>query len=186
MLALRVDVARLSAIWTAAIHSPSTSVAPPEPSFTQTFYATANIANEEAEKELSRVIHKQDFTSMQILGQFNLGFIITRRLVKDDHGRYSADDLFIVDQHAADEKYNFETLQQTTKIETQKLFKPRTLELTAVDELVAMENEDVLRSNGFEVLFNKDAPPGTGERIKLVALPVSKSTTFDMEGPYSS
>lgn len=31
------------------------------------------------------------------------------------------DDLFIIDQHAADEKYNFETLQATTRIDSQRL-----------------------------------------------------------------
>lgn len=48
---------------------------------------------------------------MSIIGQFNLGFIITKLDA----------DLFIVDQHATDEKYNFETLQKTTKILSQKL-----------------------------------------------------------------
>lgn len=48
---------------------------------------------------------------MSIVGQFNLGFIITKLDA----------DLFIVDQHATDEKYNFETLQKTTKITSQKL-----------------------------------------------------------------
>lgn len=48
---------------------------------------------------------------MQIIGQFNLGFIITKL----------GNDLFIVDQHATDEKYNFETLQRTTSIKGQKL-----------------------------------------------------------------
>ena len=37
---------------------------------------------------------------LQIVGQFNLGFIVARL------GR----DLYIIDQHAADEKYNFERL----------------------------------------------------------------------------
>lgn len=48
---------------------------------------------------------------MSIIGQFNLGFIVTKLEA----------DLFIVDQHASDEKYNFETLQKTTKITSQKL-----------------------------------------------------------------
>lgn len=47
----------------------------------------------------------------QVIGQFNLGFIISK------HDQ----DVFIIDQHAADEKYNFETLQQTTVINTQRL-----------------------------------------------------------------
>lgn len=48
---------------------------------------------------------------MEIIGQFNLGFIIAKL----------DSDLFIIDQHATDEKYNFETLQQTTVISNQKL-----------------------------------------------------------------
>lgn len=48
---------------------------------------------------------------MVVHGQFNLGFIIAS-LGKD---------LFIIDQHATDEKYNFETLQKTTKVQSQKL-----------------------------------------------------------------
>lgn len=77
----------------------------------------SNAENDDAADVLSRTIEKTDFGEMDILGQFNLGFIIARRR-KD-----GADDLFIVDQHAADEKYNFETLQQTTKINSQKLFR---------------------------------------------------------------
>lgn len=38
--------------------------------------------------------------SMQVIGQFNLGFIVCRL----------GEDLYIIDQHAADEKYNFERL----------------------------------------------------------------------------
>lgn len=48
---------------------------------------------------------------MEVVGQFNLGFIIAR--LKSD--------LFIVDQHASDEKYNFEMLQKTTTISNQRL-----------------------------------------------------------------
>jgi DNA mismatch repair ATPase MutL len=57
-----------------------------------------------AESELERVFRKQDFRRMQIHGQFNLGFILATV------GR----DLFIVDQHAADEKFNFERLRANT------------------------------------------------------------------------
>jgi len=76
------------------------------------------------------VIEKQDFATMDVIGQFNLGFIVARRrkTVAAGNGQIGLadavmDDLFIVDQHAADEKYNFETLQQTTIIKSQKLFR---------------------------------------------------------------
>lgn len=50
---------------------------------------------------------------MKIIGQFNLGFIITKL----------GSNLFIVDQHATDEKYNYEELHQKTKLQVQRLIK---------------------------------------------------------------
>lgn len=50
---------------------------------------------------------------MDVVGQFNKGFIITRL----------RGDLFIVDQHASDEKYNFERLQKEARIQSQLLIK---------------------------------------------------------------
>lgn len=82
--------------------------------------AEAGISNRDthsAEEALARVISKDDFGSMEILGQFNKGFIIAR-LRKN-----GMDDLFCVDQHASDEKFNFETLQRTTHIRAQALIK---------------------------------------------------------------
>ena len=35
------------------------------------------------------------------------------------NGQACAPDLFVVDQHAADEKFNFETLQAKTRLESQ-------------------------------------------------------------------
>ncbi|KAF9028867.1 MutL C terminal dimerization domain-containing protein, partial [Rhodocollybia butyracea] len=140
-----------------------------------------------SEVALSRVISKEDFGEMEVLGQFNLGFIIVRRRKRGGapeedttEAPQDLDDLFIVDQHAADEKYNFETLQQTTSIKSQKLFKPRTLELTASDELIALENMDILRLNGFELGIIGAKQNRANRKLNLVAQPVSKSTVFDM------
>ncbi|KAJ1028430.1 hypothetical protein NDA16_001597 [Ustilago loliicola] len=138
----------------------------------------AGVTNQDVdhvEQALSRVIHKQDFTAMEVVGQFNLGFIIARRRTISDE----MDDLFIVDQHASDEKYNFETLQLTTTIRSQKLISPRSLELSASDELVAIEHQDTLLANGFEIAVSETGLPGT--RVKLVAQPISKSTVFGVK-----
>jgi DNA mismatch repair protein PMS2 len=54
------------------------------------------------------------------------------------------------------------------------------LELTAADELVALENMGVLQQNGFEVALEGDQP--AGRRLKLVAQPVSKNTEFGVQG----
>ncbi|KAJ1301353.1 hypothetical protein OPQ81_003752 [Rhizoctonia solani] len=133
-----------------------------------------------AEQQLSRVIQKQDFLCMDILGQFNLGFIIVRLRKKAPDGGL-LDDLFIVDQHAADEKFNFERLQRTTKIQSQRLIKPKVLELSIVDELTVIDNIDILAKNGFVIQVDKEAAEDERPKVRLVAQPMSKDTMFDMK-----
>ncbi|XP_076856361.1 mismatch repair endonuclease PMS2 [Brachyhypopomus gauderio] len=122
--------------------------------------------NQSAENELKKEISKNMFKQMEIIGQFNLGFIITK--LKSD--------LFMIDQHATDEKYNFEMLQQHTTLNGQRLIAPQSLNLTAVSETILIENIDIFKKNGFEFLIDEDAP--VMERVKLVSLPTSKNWTF--------
>ncbi|XP_029311677.1 LOW QUALITY PROTEIN: mismatch repair endonuclease PMS2 [Cottoperca gobio] len=122
--------------------------------------------NQSAEEELKKEISKDMFKEMEIIGQFNLGFIITKL----------NSDVFMIDQHASDEKYNFEMLQQHTVLQGQKLIVPQKLHLTAVSENVLMENIEIFRKNGFEFLVDEDAQ--VMERVKLVSLPTSKNWTF--------
>ncbi|XP_029953214.1 mismatch repair endonuclease PMS2 [Salarias fasciatus] len=122
--------------------------------------------NQSAEEELKKEISKDMFKEMEIIGQFNLGFIITKL----------NSDIFMIDQHASDEKYNFEMLQQHTAIQGQKLIAPQKLGLTAVSENVLIENIEIFRKNGFEFLIDEDAQ--VMERVRLVSLPTSKNWTF--------
>lgn len=124
------------------------------------------------ESTLSRSIDKIDFDLMEIIGQFNLGFILARRRKLESE----EDDLFIIDQHAADEKYNFEILQSDTILQSQTLIRPRTLELPSSVEMVAAQHIETLASHGFVVKVNAEAMPGA--RVELYALPISKNTTF--------
>uniref|UniRef100_A0A914WXW6 Uncharacterized protein n=1 Tax=Plectus sambesii TaxID=2011161 RepID=A0A914WXW6_9BILA len=123
-----------------------------------------------AEAELTRYFLKSDFERMDVIGQFNRGFILARL----------HDDLFIIDQHASDEKYNFETLQRNARIKTQKLFQPLALELGAIQEIVVQDNVEIFKRNGFEFLFDSNADPG--QRVKLTAVPAINDWTFDKNG----
>jgi len=125
--------------------------------------------NGSAEEELNKQIKKTDFARMEIFGQFNLGFLIVG-LGKD---------LFIVDQHATDEKYNFETLQRTTHIRPQKMVVAQGLELTAGDEATLIDHLEVFEKNGFK--FEVDLEALAGRRVKLVAVPTSKNWVFGKE-----
>ncbi|XP_070011979.1 DNA mismatch repair protein PMS1-like isoform X2 [Nicotiana sylvestris] len=88
-----------------------------------------------ATSELERFFKKEDFTKMKVIGQFNLGFII---------GKLD-EDLFIVDQHAADEKYNFERLSQSTILNQQPLLRPLKMELSPEEEIVISIHNDTFR-----------------------------------------
>ena len=124
-------------------------------------FKTKNIESKEAEIELDRCMVKEDFSRMKICGQFNKGFIITE-LDKD---------LFIIDQHAADEIYNFETLQKTAKIQKQTLLVPKYLELAPSAEHILIENMHLLEKSGYEMQVCSNRK--IGNRIQLTCVPMS-------------
>ncbi|KAJ5720538.1 uncharacterized protein N7483_008472 [Penicillium malachiteum] len=126
-----------------------------------------------AEERLSLTVSKADFAQMRIIGQFNLGFILAVR-PGDDH-----DELFIIDQHASDEKFNFERLQAETVVQNQRLVCPQRLDLTAVEEEIVLENRPALEKNGFIVTVDESGDEPIGRRCQLVSLPLSKEVVFD-------
>uniref|UniRef100_A0A6B2KX73 DNA mismatch repair protein S5 domain-containing protein n=1 Tax=Arcella intermedia TaxID=1963864 RepID=A0A6B2KX73_9EUKA len=123
-------------------------------------------STQDIESELNKKISKESFDEMKVIGQFNLGFIITKL----------NQNLFIIDQHASDEKFNFEDLKQNTQLQIQKLLSPLTLELSTSDEMIVMDNIDVFRKNGFELEIDEKAK--LTQRIKLTTYPFSKGAQF--------
>jgi DNA mismatch repair protein PMS2 len=124
----------------------------------------------DSEQDLNRIINKTDFKLMSVIGQFNKGFIVSQL----------EQDLFIIDQHASDEKFNFEQLQANTVLNTQPLIIPKRLELSIADELVVKENLDIFEKNGF--LFSIDENAAPTNRVSLLTVPTSKNTTFTEKG----
>lgn len=140
----------------------------------------------DAEEKLSLTISKGDFNQMKIIGQFNLGFILAVRPAGTSGADESAarparqDELFIIDQHASDEKYNFERLQTSTVVQSQRLVHSKTLDLTALEEEVVLNNLPALETNGFKVAVDETGDQPVGARCQLLALPLSKETTFSL------
>lgn len=83
---------------------------------------------------------------MAVIGQFNLGFIIAQL----------NNDIFIIDQHASDEKYRFEKLNKETKIKTQKLIIPKPLNLAVLNETILLEHRGKFEDNGFTFIINEE------------------------------
>lgn len=116
-----------------------------------------------AEHELERIFKKEYFKQMDIIGQFNLGFIIGKL----------GQDLFIIDQHASDEKHTFETLQRTAKFHKQGLIAPIELELSPREEQIVKENLKIFSNSGFE--FEENPENGA---LRLTTVPQCKGMTF--------
>jgi len=135
-----------------------------------------NQDNAAATNALIRQFDKSEFANVRVVGQFNLGFII---VVRDNT------DIFIVDQHASDEIYNFERLQKTTTLNKQPLIQPQRLELSPAEEQIARSNEKTFLMNGFGFCDVATSPPNfpgdesSSSRLALAAVPFSKDTVFD-------
>jgi DNA mismatch repair protein PMS2 len=127
------------------------------------------------EERLSLTVSKSDFEYMRIIGQFNLGFILA---VRPPTSSSPHPELFIIDQHASDEKYNFERFTASTVLVSQRLVHPHTLELTAIEEEVILNNGNALAANGFIVEMDESGDAPTGQRARLTSLPMSKEVTF--------
>ncbi|XP_076263026.1 mismatch repair endonuclease PMS2 [Rhynchophorus ferrugineus] len=123
-------------------------------------------SNKDAEEELEKNISKEEFSKMIVIGQFNLGFIIAQL----------NNDLFIVDQHASDEKYNFEQLQLNTVIDSQTLVSPKYLELTVTGKSIIRDFENVFNKNGF--YFKKERDSDDNEKFYLTKIPISNKVVF--------
>ncbi|KAL8814568.1 MAG: hypothetical protein Q9223_006221, partial [Gallowayella weberi] len=132
---------------------------------------------DDPEKKLSLTICKKDFSRMNIVGQFNLGFILASR---PSSSPTQDDELFIIDQHASDEKYNFERLQASTTVQNQRLVRPKILDLTAIEEEIILENNAALLENGFVVEIDESGDRPVGQRCKILSLPMSREVTFDL------
>lgn len=121
---------------------------------------------EAADRELSRLFRQEWFKQLRVIGQFNRGFIVGQL------GR----EVFIIDQHASDEKYNYERLQATTQLQRQALIMPRRLEMSAEDELIVVQHLKVLNASGYEIRYHPSNIPTN--RLTLHSQPVSKHIVF--------
>uniref|UniRef100_T1JXT2 DNA mismatch repair protein S5 domain-containing protein n=1 Tax=Tetranychus urticae TaxID=32264 RepID=T1JXT2_TETUR len=120
----------------------------------------------QAEDELKRQMRKEAFSALDIIGQFNKAFII---------GKLD-DDVFIIDQHASDERYNFEDLLENTSFESQRLVNPIPLGLTCYQESIVANNLNTFERLSFKIVMNDNAPPGS--KAVLVSVPTSQDAVF--------
>jgi DNA mismatch repair ATPase MutL len=125
-----------------------------------------------AEAALTHTLHQGEFSSMaaRVYGQFNVGFIIAG---------LASGDVYIIDQHASDEKARFEALMAHTVLHEQRLLLPRRLDLTAGEEAAVCAHLAAFNANGFHFDVRPEEAPG--RRVRLTAVPFTKGITFGDE-----
>ncbi|PHH84295.1 hypothetical protein CDD83_2183 [Cordyceps sp. RAO-2017] len=145
---------------------------------------TNSLEATDAESKLTLIVSRGDFLMMRVVGQFNVGFILAVRPATADFagsGKTSYDELFIIDQHASDEKYNFERLQSNMVLQSQQLVHPKRLHLTASEEEIVTGNLAAIEANGFKVSIDATGNWPVGMRCEILALPHSQQTTFTQD-----
>lgn len=121
---------------------------------------------------------------MTLIGQFNNAFILARL----------GAEVFIIDQHAADEKFNFERLMAKCIIKSQKLIRPQRIQLGSVNAGLLRDNLHVFRANGFDFEFvdedSEIVEDGVGPAdavtaggsVLLTAIPVHQGWNLNRDG----
>ncbi|KAI5184546.1 DNA mismatch repair protein PMS2 [Nematocida homosporus] len=109
------------------------------------------------------VLQKDDLAHLNLVGQFNNGFIIVT-LKKNDKTH-----LYAIDQHSADEAVKYERLKTTYTHPKQNLVKEIPLSLTDYEKYLIEEHQDTLAQNGF--VFSSD-------KTALIQVPMYSTTVF--------
>ena len=79
----------------------------------------------------------------------------------------------------SDEKSTYERLLETTTLRVQPLIAPLNVELSASEEMIVIEHLKLFEQNGFR--FKIDENARATERIRLIAVPFSKTTQFGVD-----
>lgn len=94
---------------------------------------------------------KRFFSAIRVIGQFNRGFIIgalsTINAVKE-----KTYEIFVIDQHATDEKFKYEALcKESYNTTSQRLVSPIRLDVSPAEKQVVIDHLRLFRLNGFDI-----------------------------------
>jgi len=100
-----------------------------------------------ASDKIIKKFEKDDFSKMEIIGQFNKGFIISKL----------NSDIYIIDQHASDEKITYESLLFNVKLIRQPTISPIVIECLALSERnYVYEKREFFEKLGFRIEKKND------------------------------
>eukprot|EP00347_Sterkiella_histriomuscorum_P014588 403360310 len=119
-------------------------------------------------ENMKKSFWKKEFLKLRVLGQFNAGFILC---TLNDY------DLFILDQHACDERLHLEMFTKQLKIESQPRIMPFEFDMDANLYNVVEIYERIFKAFGFQ--FEKVSWNRKTVQVKVTSMPRSKDQQFE-------
>ncbi|CDW73097.1 dna mismatch repair protein [Stylonychia lemnae] len=126
--------------------------------------------------DMKKIFEKREFRKLKTIGQFNDGFILCT---------LNKNDLFILDQHACDERYNLERLTAKLKVDSQPLMQPIFTDLALGSYNLVQKYERIFNIYGFKFEKLERASflsMNSKEELvclKIRSLPQSNDTQFE-------
>ncbi|CDW74833.1 mismatch repair endonuclease pms2-like [Stylonychia lemnae] len=117
---------------------------------------------------MRKTFWKKEFTKFRTIGQFNLGFLVCT---------LNGNDLFILDQHACDERLHLEKFTSALKIDSQPLMKPIIADIDAELFSLVEKYEKIFTAFGFK--YEKLSWTSKTVQIRVISLPYSNDTQFE-------
>lgn len=114
-----------------------------------------------------------------MIGQFNKSFVVAR--LKSD--------LFILDQHACDERRGLEQYTKTLKLDCQMLLQPLMAEVSWFQAGLIVKYDHIFESNGMKLqlskqFFSANMQPESLIKVRIVAMPQSTGMQFVLSDFY--
>ncbi|KAG9397145.1 DNA mismatch repair protein family PMS1 (MLH2) [Carpediemonas membranifera] len=117
---------------------------------------------------------RSDLDNLTVIGQFNNGFILCQTRIEGSTRR----NIFIIDQHAAEEAYNYEQLM-TRRSGRQALVQPRVVDgLSSGQIAIVQEHDELFRNAGFD--YDVVIQDGR-EVMRLLAVPTVQGKPLGAE-----
>ncbi|KAL0230155.1 hypothetical protein PCE1_003717 [Barthelona sp. PCE] len=141
--------------------------------FEDVYEKTRRVPRKSRQTSHTHVLQREDISRMKSVAQFNQGFFICSLPITN--GRETVDSAwYVIDQHAAHERLNFEKFQKT-KIRRQRLLAPILISEGYVD--LTREHRKLLSSIGFEQI-------DTERGMMLLSVPTIFHKSLDVSNFY--
>jgi len=132
-------------------------------------YNDTNASTDNVQKELSLSMHNNTVEIGNFIQVFNTYIIIEK-----------ADKLLIIDQHAADERVNFEKIKNklanNSTIKNQPLLLPILINLTPVEQVIVLDHKQNIEKLGFKLSIDLK-----NKKLKVLEVPILLAKNSNIE-----